>query len=53
MITAPENRAVAFRILYYGIGGKLSDLNVSEKEVRREWAGILNRPQSAVRLKRW
>jgi len=53
MITPPENRAVAFQILYHGIGGKLSDLNTSEQEVRKEWAGILNRPVSAVRLERW
>ena len=53
MVTAPENRAVAFQILYYGIGGKLSDLDTSDKDVRKEWAGILNRPASAVKLQRW
>jgi len=53
MITAPENRAVAFNILYRGIGGELSDLNTSEQEVRKEWAGILNKPVSAVKLENW
>lgn len=53
MITAPENRGVAFRILYYGIGGNLEDLGTSAEEVRREWAGILNRPTSEVSLRRW
>lgn len=53
MITAPENRAVALQILYYGIGGKLADLDTSDKDVRKEWAGILNRPMSAVKLQRW
>lgn len=53
MVTAPENRDVAFRILYYGIGGKLAVLGTSEIEVRREWAGVLNRRISAVKLQRW
>jgi len=53
MITAPENRAVAFRIFYHGVGGKLSDLDTTDKDVRKEWAGILNRPTSAVKLLRW
>ena len=53
MITAPENRAVAIKVLYHGIGGKLSDFDTSDKDVRTEWAGILNRPTSAVKLRRW
>ena len=53
MITAPENRAVAIKVLYHGIGGKLSDFDTSDKDVRTEWAGILNRPTSAVKLQRW
>lgn len=53
MITASENRDVAFQILYYGIGGDLSDINTSKPEVRKEWAGILNRDPSEVRLRRW
>jgi hypothetical protein len=53
MITARENRDVAFSILYYGVGGNLKDLGTSASEVRKEWAGVLNRPPSAVRLKRW
>jgi DNA sulfur modification protein DndB len=53
MITAPENRDVAFQILYYGIGGDLSDIKTSKPDVRKEWAGIVNRHPSQVRLRRW
>jgi DNA sulfur modification protein DndB len=53
MVTAPENRDVAVKILYYAIGGSLQDLGTSAEEVRREWAGILNRPPSEVSLRRW
>jgi hypothetical protein len=53
MITAPENRAVGFQILYYGIGGDLGDINTSKVAVCTEWAGILNRDPSEVRLRRW
>ncbi len=53
MITAPENRGVALQILYYGIGGDLEDINTSKPAVRAEWAGILNRDPSRVRLRRW
>lgn len=54
MITAPENRMVAFYILYHGIGGDLlHDLKKSPKEVRTEWAGVVNRQLSEVRLRKW
>lgn len=53
MVTAPENRYVAFKILYYGTGGNLRDLGTSAEAVRTEWAGILNRPTSEVSLRRW
>ncbi len=53
MITAPENRAVAFQILYHGIGGDLQDINTTTSAVREEWAGIVNRDRSEVRLSRW
>lgn len=53
MIPAPENRAVGFKILYHGIGGDLTDINTSRLAVRTEWAGILNRDPSEVRLRRW
>ncbi len=53
MITAGENRNVAFSVLYYGIGGDLRQINRSAADVRTEWAGILNREPSAVRLRRW
>jgi hypothetical protein len=53
MITAGENRNVAFSVLYYGIGGDLRQIRKSATDVRTEWAGILNRQPSAVRLRRW
>ncbi len=53
MITAPENQDVAFQIMYHGMGGHLRDINKSAAEVRKEWAGILNRKKSQVRLRRW
>jgi DNA sulfur modification protein DndB len=53
MITPRENRDVAFRILYHGTGGDLRKLGTSPSEVRKEWAGILNRDPSDVSLRRW
>ena len=53
MITAPENRAVGFRILYHGIGGDLQDINTTASDVREEWAGVVNRDPSDVHLRRW
>jgi DNA sulfur modification protein DndB len=53
MITAPENRKVATQIVYHGIGGDLAQLETSPQEVRREWAGIILREPSKVRLHRW
>jgi hypothetical protein len=53
MITAPENQEVAFQILYYGMDGDLWDINKSASDVRREWAGIVNRSEKEVKLRRW
>lgn len=53
MITAPENRTSAFQILYYGIGGKLEDIGTTSAAVRQEWAGVINRDVSEVKLRRW
>ena len=53
MITPRENRDVAFSILYHGVGGDLRKLETSSADVRTEWAGILNRDPSEVRLRRW
>jgi DNA sulfur modification protein DndB len=53
MITPPENRKVAMRILYYGVGGDLDRLGTSPQELRNEWAGIVLRRPSEVRLRRW
>ncbi len=53
MITSPENRSIAFLILYHGIGGDLRTLDTTAKAVREEWAGVLNRRTSDVSLRRW
>ena len=53
MITPRENRDVAFSILYHGIGGNLRNVDTTPTDVRREWAGIVNRDPSEVTLRRW
>jgi len=53
MIIPPENRKVAMRILYHGIGGDLGRLGTSPQQLRTEWAGIVLRRPSEVRLRRW
>jgi DNA sulfur modification protein DndB len=53
MITSGENQRVAYQILYHGIGGNLEDLGRSEQAVRSEWAGILGRNVSTVKLRCW
>jgi DNA sulfur modification protein DndB len=51
MITQPENQKAALKLLYYGAGGDLADLNTNLKDVRMELAGLLNRRISNVKLR--
>lgn len=53
MIVASENRRIAARILYYGLGGDLAKLKVTPTELRDEWAGAINRQRADVHLRRW
>lgn len=53
MIVRSENQRVAQRILYYGLGGKLSRFNSSTRQLREELAGLLGTHPEEVRLHRW
>ncbi len=53
MITAPENRRAGMRMLFYGLGGDLKQLRTRPDALRRELAGLLNRPVGEVRLSRY
>jgi DNA sulfur modification protein DndB len=50
MISQPENRKVASKLLYHAAGGSLADLNTNLDAVKKELAGILNRDISQVKL---
>ena len=50
MITASPNQKVAKQLLFYRIGGDLREMKTSEQDLRREYAGLLNTDESAVRL---
>ena len=53
MITSPEAQRVAKRLIYYCVGGALSDLRTDEAELRKELAGLLNRAPEDVELPRY
>jgi DNA sulfur modification protein DndB len=53
MIVRSENQRVAQRILYYGLGGKLSRFNSSPRQLREELAGLLGTRAEEVTLHRW
>jgi len=53
MITAKENQKVAERLLYYAVGGDLSKLRISSKELKKELAGLLNVEQDEIDLPRY
>lgn len=50
MITASPNQKVAKQLLFYRIGGDLREMKTSERDLRREYAGLLNTDESDVRL---
>ena len=50
MITAPPNQKVAKQLLFHRIGGDLREMKTSEQDLRREYAGLLNKMESDVRL---
>ena len=53
MITTPENCKVAERLLFYSVGGDLRRLRTSPNDLRKEYAGILNRDLTEVELPRY
>jgi DNA sulfur modification protein DndB len=53
MIVRSENQRVAQRILFYGLGGRLSRFNSSQGHLRNELAGLLSKSVNRVRLHRW
>ena len=53
MITTQENRKVAERLLFYSLGGDLRRLRTSPYDLKREYAGILNRDPTEVELPRY
>jgi len=50
MISGTIPQKVAKQLLFYFIGGDLEDMNTNAEAVRREYAGLLNRDESEVKL---
>ena len=50
MITASPNQKVAKQLLFYFIGGDLQRMKTSKRDLRREYAGLLNKMESDARL---
>ena len=53
MLVRGENQKVALRILVHGIGGDLSVFRTTLPDLRREYAGLLNREITEVKLRKW
>jgi DNA sulfur modification protein DndB len=53
MIVPSENQNAAKRIMFYGLGGKLSRFDSSQRQLRRELAGLLGKGEADVVLHRW
>ena len=52
MLTDPTHKKVAKQLLFYMIGGNLAKMGTKEAELRREYAGLLNRDKSQEPLTR-
>ena len=52
MISGTTSQKVAKQLLFYIIGGDLSDIKTSFEALRREYAGLLNKEESEVKLRR-
>lgn len=50
MLTDPTHKEVAKQLLFYMIGGNLAKMGTNAEELRREYAGLLNRDKSEVNL---
>jgi DNA sulfur modification protein DndB len=54
MTVSSENQRVATRLLLHGVGGRLAALkNASPETLKKEWAGIIDKPVRSVRLPSW
>jgi DNA sulfur modification protein DndB len=53
MITSPEAQTVAFKILAYGSGVSLQSLRIRGDDLVGQWAGLVNRDPSELRLRRY
>ncbi len=52
MITAPENKRAARRLMFHSLGGDLAYLKSTPPELRLELAGLLNKDEAAVSIER-
>ena len=52
MISGTIPQKVARQLLFYHIGGNLADMKTNVEAVQREYAGLLNRDESEVKLQR-
>lgn len=50
MLTVPTNKKVAKQLLFHSIGGNLSRMKTNIDDVQEEYAGLLNREKSEVKL---
>jgi DNA sulfur modification protein DndB len=53
MLTSPENRVAATKVLFYSVGGSLEAFRTTEEDLRRELAGLLHRDPAEVQLPRF
>ena len=52
MITGTPSQKVAKQLLFYAIGGELVDMKTNVEALQREYAGLLNRDESEIKLQR-
>jgi DNA sulfur modification protein DndB len=53
MITSPENRLAATKVLFHSVGGNLEAFKTTEEDLKRELAGLLHREPAAIQLPRF
>ena len=52
LTTSTNNKKVAKQLLFYHIGGDLGRMNTDYEDLKKEYAGILNKEESEVKLHR-
>ncbi len=53
MITAGENQKAAIKLLFYSVGGKLSEIKSSKEALIKELSGLLNKEEDEIELPRY